>query len=675
MRIKQLKIKDFGRFIGTHTLEFSPENSLTIVHADNMVGKSTLYYAMGWIFNPNYEVIKDGASKVFRSKAPWYYTNHQTEERDITAMAELIFEHRGVEYRVKREEIFYKENNGERWKVPGEDRSSVICKRSFPGSTEESTTLEEVVSSLPPNLLKYCQFDGDYSLKGYYQDERLLKGIVYDLTNIASGEKAQSMVEKAQQNLNNEIGKEITDDEITTARNAVQQYDQRIKTQKGTADRLTGQLSAMNEQIESLEKTKGDNEQVNEVVNARKRMIASKAKIEGARALAVELIRNSTEAFPQIIVGNMPKIDESISEIKGRGNIPTNIRYEYVSFLQDEKTCICGRPVEKDTPEFDYLEAEKSKENDAVTDLLSGLGGAVKKSKEAGKEKKREFLDAIKTWKSAILTSKKDEDSYERLKEGTPEYNEELATDPSAVIRQLGILYSEKSNVEGDLRDAETALSESRSARSERQSALERLLSATGQDKKQLRTLKVVSDALNILGEAIEELKSQCIEEIVSSADKYKNELFAGYTQDFQFAITENWKLHITGEAYSDDNEWFSEGQSMLASYCVVLAVAEITGVGGDSENGLPFVIDNPFSKLMSVFRQDVLGKFSEVFHQAIVFAHDGDLNEQETNDFLKSGAVCQQFQIVPDPESIQDSNIVIEGSPNWDPKFRKLQK
>ena len=52
MWIEQISLKDFRCFFGEHAIEFSqdPTKNVTLIHAENGVGKTTLLNALLWCF-------------------------------------------------------------------------------------------------------------------------------------------------------------------------------------------------------------------------------------------------------------------------------------------------------------------------------------------------------------------------------------------------------------------------------------------------------------------------------------------------------------------------------------------------------------------------------------------------------------------------------------------------
>ena len=203
-----------------------------------------------------------------------------------------------------------------------------------------------------------------------------------------------------------------------------------------------------------------------------------------------------------------------------------------------------------------------------------------------------------------------------------------------------------------ELTDLEHELKQLEEARNKHEETRNKILKQKEGGDKIQRRLEIVRQAIELLENSSQELKDEALEGITEGAEEFREKLFVEGTVDFHFIINEDWQLRLSN---SRPGKGLSDGQKMLAAYCVFLAVAKITG------EGLPFIIDNPFSKLDDGYRQLVLREVESRFDQAIVFAHPGDLNEGNMVAFEKAGGECSQYQLIKDPEAPSTSSLIRE--------------
>src|SRR5260221_1970701 len=96
MKLRQIRLKNFRQFYGDHLLEIAapgPKN-VTVVHAENGVGKTTLLNAVLWTLFGETTSKFEQREKILSFAAE--------EQGDRTASVELSFEHEGTEYRALR---------------------------------------------------------------------------------------------------------------------------------------------------------------------------------------------------------------------------------------------------------------------------------------------------------------------------------------------------------------------------------------------------------------------------------------------------------------------------------------------------------------------------------------------------------------------------------------------
>jgi len=94
--LEQIRLKDFRCFYGEQTIELStdPDKNVTLIHAENGVGKTTLLNALLWCF---YGI----TTARFERREDLVNYDAQTEGRD-KAFVEVLFEHNGNRYRTRR---------------------------------------------------------------------------------------------------------------------------------------------------------------------------------------------------------------------------------------------------------------------------------------------------------------------------------------------------------------------------------------------------------------------------------------------------------------------------------------------------------------------------------------------------------------------------------------------
>ena len=147
MKIRKVQLNNFRQFYGEHELEFATgaEQNVTLVHAENGFGKTTILNAVLWAFfhetttkfeRPN-EIVNYGA----------------LEERKTHASVSVEFELKGSNYIVTRTH----DEDGR-----GRDKTNLAAFRVENGALQVLKAPQTFISSVvPEEMAKYFFFDGE----------------------------------------------------------------------------------------------------------------------------------------------------------------------------------------------------------------------------------------------------------------------------------------------------------------------------------------------------------------------------------------------------------------------------------------------------------------------------------------------------------------------------------
>ena len=97
MRLLRLEVKNFRGFYGNQVLEFSRDEakSVTVIHGENGAGKTNLLNALYWGLTGNFTPRLSNTNLLINKAA-------YQEDREAEGFVEILFDHEGAEYRVRR---------------------------------------------------------------------------------------------------------------------------------------------------------------------------------------------------------------------------------------------------------------------------------------------------------------------------------------------------------------------------------------------------------------------------------------------------------------------------------------------------------------------------------------------------------------------------------------------
>src|SRR5207302_4954782 len=97
MHLSELRLENFGPYLGAQAITFGTSRPVVIVHGDNMRGKTSLLNALRWV------LYGDAPDRFGRTMPRAQLVNSESAGRgNWTMSVDLRFEVDGVEYEVKR---------------------------------------------------------------------------------------------------------------------------------------------------------------------------------------------------------------------------------------------------------------------------------------------------------------------------------------------------------------------------------------------------------------------------------------------------------------------------------------------------------------------------------------------------------------------------------------------
>ena len=162
MRIKSLELKNFRGFLGKHDIEFASDDSenVTLILAENEVGKSTLLNAFVWCFYGRVTDDTDRKNELV----------HDEANSNITYV-QIQIEEGGQVYLFKRQI----QDKKEIFKAWEEDDIGDIKPIYYPESL--------IKTFLPPALSDYFLFNGE-GLKDIIKDPYALEKSIRDIQKL-----------------------------------------------------------------------------------------------------------------------------------------------------------------------------------------------------------------------------------------------------------------------------------------------------------------------------------------------------------------------------------------------------------------------------------------------------------------------------------------------------------
>lgn len=329
MILNEIRLQDFRCFYGECKISFSSdqERNVTIVYAENGVGKTTLLNALLWCFYGE-------TTSRFEKREDILNYDAKKEGRSL-ASVEVLFEHTGSHYIAKR---FFRSGNAD-------GRNFVVARFDRGGQIDIPSPDTFINTVIPREMAAHFLFDGEHAEVFLGEKNRSsIRGAVRDILGC-------SLIETAIEDLqaiSNQFRKQIP---TTPATQKIEQLNTRM-------DSLGSQIDTAKEEIERLEKARQLTEKQIDDIDTKLRNTAAAKELQRSRERLTEQMRrvekrqkeSSDEVYKwlgengRFIVSKKITTEtfDFLNDESHRGRIPSPYNEEFVKDVLEAETCICG---------------------------------------------------------------------------------------------------------------------------------------------------------------------------------------------------------------------------------------------------------------------------------------------------------------------------------------------
>jgi len=592
MKIKRIKLCDFRQFFGNkNTFEFSVDTkrNITLIHAENGVGKTTILNSILWCFYNKFTEDFESKTKIVNIDA--------LEQGINKCEVEVEFIHEDKNYSAKR---IYNETTKE---------SSLTLFAIIDGDYQPIYNDKNLLNSvIPEEMAEYFLFHGEGISKLQSENSNFREAIrdilgfnlalkaIEDL-NLIKG-KWQLQLQKINQNEKkfNKLSEEIN-------YNQVQLNDKHAKRQD------------INYQINEYKLIKKNLD--DEIINCKiadatvlKRNIQSVEKDISLRK--TDIIREETKR--QKLINNygwrifgINLSEKSIDFIETStlaGKIPAPYDETLVNDILNKRICICGREVINGSQEFENINNLIDKANTA--ELTNRLVKARSFSQNIGNNAK-EFIDTYNDITFAL----------KRLHHESAE----LGTRLKNLIVQLDSIDDLKlKELRSKENDASSKLSNLELSNNSLAREIDILTSKVSQLKNEIikhtpmndPSLKLSSSIL-FIEKTISACQSKLKQTEINSKDlikKYVNDIIEEFSRkDFTVSVDDNFKFELIRKGGGIVAK--SKGEKLILNLAFVSALIKLAAQRSKAEGKFlqpgtvaPFIIDAPFGELDETYRE-----------------------------------------------------------------------
>lgn len=341
MKINKIEFNNFRQFHGEQELALATDarRNVTLVHAENGFGKTTILNAVLWaLFN----------KLTSKFEQPEKIVNFESlAEGNRSATVEVSFEFKGRDYLVARSFNAAEDKR---------DRTRLAASWVDRGVLKPLPAPETFISSVvPPEMAKYFFFDGEAAeafsaatnFKEIGQAIRNIVGSSLADTALLDLKELSKQIDKQIGQVPGDVELQQIEQRISTVITSQENFDEMkttleadIATFIAQRDDITEKLRTMAGAKEIQARRDEKNRDLEQVTTEIKTTLQEIIKWIGQKSLAVVSRRLAQETL------------DFIDEASIKGRIPSPYNEEFVKGLLAAEVCICHRPIKAETAEW-----------------------------------------------------------------------------------------------------------------------------------------------------------------------------------------------------------------------------------------------------------------------------------------------------------------------------------
>lgn len=645
MLLNELKLTNFGPFYGEHvvSLDVSPSAPVTIIHGENMRGKTSLMNAIRWC------LYGEARARAGRPKSTVSLINLDALAANELYMSVTIdFEHNGKSYELERH---VQSTFPPTLDAHLERKASLKRNGHF---ILERTIQETIAGILHDEISRFFLFDGE--MLDHYEalvtdpDTRtdILRQSIERILGLPAIRGALEDLDSLQ------------DDATRRQRRAVRQANKARKLSRD-ADKVESILTSLEEDISQLESLKESHQQrIDDLNEQRRKHLSVESDVQQAEDLSSELAQNNRQLEElrkeiQALLADAwaePAATRAVSllgtlETEHERARLTEQRARQLEFqikarrrALNETACpVCGHTIE--AMELDDIRTELTslmKQRDGIEFSLEdyeALGIKIRDLREFTSSTKLQILcDKEMAYRRINLRSRK-------LKRQLDDTSERLRDHNRTEVRRV---QQEYEKLVGDLRELDNDLRGKVTHRRESLSDRAWILGEISKLPEANRIIATESSIYDALKQGYSATVQQFRDELRIVVEEQASEIFRLLTTEHDYdrlVINENYGLEIV-----DSNGNTIRERSAGAEQVVALAL--IAALNRSAVREGPIVMDTPFGRLDTVHRENILRFIPTMGSQVVLLVQSGEFDVERDLQHL-DGKIGRQYRLVRD--------------------------
>lgn len=605
MKIRNVFLDNFRQFYGEQKISFSvcPIKRVTVIHAENTYGKTTLLNAVLWCFYEQTTAKFENKFDVIN----WDAARNKIKQCSVA----VELEHMDNIYYLKR--TYYS------------DRKSCDFQgfKVIDGNFQPLPSPYNFISSVVPGeMAKYFFFDGEAAESfSAEKNHTAIAAAIKAMFGCALAERAIKDLKEIDRRLTGQMpkgnGRELTEikQELETAEEALERLEDKITQTIADAEEYGAAKDHYAEQLrDSLESKRIQNER--------------QTKKEEKNAVDLSLERQQKRINDWINDDGLSLLARRAAEVSFailneaslKGKVPSPFNEDLVNSILEDHKCICGRPVEENS--------------EAWITIISLLESATKKEMQNKMIMTRSHANKIigdskrahKNYKDIKIQLSNDKARRDHLEQKINELSKRLANFDDEKVSKLERARQTARDKQRQLLDHLVVYKIEKDRHANEAKRLEALLEKKAKANQLVRRVITRKTMVKSATEMLQAILSNYQNEARSIVESKVNQILDSVSHNHRKCrFNEDFSLELIR---SDGRPCAkSSGESQLLSLVFMAALVEFSAARVNEKDVLlkpgavaPLVLDSPFGQLDATYQQETAACLPKFAEQVVLF-------------------------------------------------------
>lgn len=654
MKLKRLELKNFRQFYGEQSIDFSTSEAknVTLIHAENGVGKTAFLNAILWCFFETFtdnfkdphKLLNDAARN--EGQSTYFVAIDFIDEDDRHYYAKRIYSGSSSKFMV------YEVKNGQH-------TSEISNPNSF------------INSIIPKDMARYFFFQGEgLNNTSDKKGSSIVREAIRKILGFTVAEEALKDLSKIKQEFRSKANSADKTGEIRRIQNRIQALEEELTSAKSALKKAKNSVEEFSERVEKIDSTlmSSNSEAVKSLHRERtsleNALQREKQRLKDELAQRKQLIaKYSTVSFSQRL---SKEALDFIEEEEYKGSIPAPFNQQLVNDIIEQAKCICGRDVHPGSSEFDTIHNLLKQATDPELEQrvmraraqLLNLSGSVT---EASRDFKLN-IERVGTAERRIDEIKADLNEVSTKISGTKDI-EAIKQYEADRIRFKGYLDQSHSEI-GKYNSVIERIEKELSASNDE---LKRLDSASGDLAYYRKTIEYIEKVDSYISEKLTQSEKSVEENIIFLVNSYLEKFV---TKDYKAKLNQStYDIRLVDRSGNIVPE--SDGENLLLGLTFISALIELSKKRKNASGQIltpgaiaPFVIDAPFGVLDNKYKGNISKAIPDAVDQ-VIFLLSSSHWEGSVEDNIRE-KVGKEFNMVAEVSSAagtkEDIKLNIQG-------------